>query len=99
MLMAVTVNAFAHSIRERIGELAVLKTIGFPNRAVVALVTTEAAIPCLAGCFSGLALAAAAAVVMPTITPPEVVLPIPRVGLQIVWAGIGAAVLIAATAA
>jgi putative ABC transport system permease protein len=98
MIAVVTVNALAHSIRERIGELAILKTIGFPNRAVVTLVTTEAALPCLSGCLTGLALAAGAAAVMPAIVPPEVILPIPSVDFEVVCVGVGAALLIAAIA-
>ena len=41
-LVLLTGNTMAQSIRERIPELAVLKTIGFTNRAVLLLVLAEA---------------------------------------------------------
>jgi len=47
----------AQSVRERIPEFAVMKTIGFTDRAIFGLVLAEAAIPCLVGAALGLALA------------------------------------------
>jgi putative ABC transport system permease protein len=47
----------AQSIRERIPELAVLKTLGFTNRAVLVLVLSEALVMLLIGGLLGLALA------------------------------------------
>jgi putative ABC transport system permease protein len=47
------------SVRERIPELAVLKTLGFSNAGVVALMVAESAVLCLAA--AGLGLLAATA--------------------------------------
>jgi len=45
------------TIRERAPELAVLKTLGFTNRAVFLLVVAEAMVACITGAVVGLALA------------------------------------------
>lgn len=59
-LILLTGNAMAQSIRERIPELAVLKTLGFTNTAVLVLVLAEALVLLLAGGLIGLQLAALA---------------------------------------
>jgi putative ABC transport system permease protein len=46
------------SIRERTSELAVLKTVGFPDRGVMALILSEALLSCLLGAAIGLTIAA-----------------------------------------
>jgi putative ABC transport system permease protein len=51
-------NTMMQAVRERIPELAVLKTIGFSDRAVVWLVLSEALILCVCAALLGLALAA-----------------------------------------
>lgn len=56
-LVLLTGNTMAQAVRERIPELAVLKTIGFPNRRVLALVLAESVLLILAGGVLGLALA------------------------------------------
>jgi putative ABC transport system permease protein len=56
-LILLTGNTMAQAVRERIPELAVLKTIGFSNRAVLALVLAEAGALLLVGATVGLALA------------------------------------------
>lgn len=56
-LVLLTGNTMAQSIRERIPELAVLKTIGFVNRAVLLLVLTEAILLLLLGGLLGMGLA------------------------------------------
>ncbi|NCA69537.1 MAG: ABC transporter permease [Sphingobacteriia bacterium] len=56
-LVLVTGNTMAQSIRERIPELAVLKTLGFSNRAVLLLVQAESLILLLIGGLAGLLLA------------------------------------------
>ena len=57
-LLFLTANTMMLSVRERIPELAVLKTIGFVDNAVTALVLAEALLLCLAAALLGLALAA-----------------------------------------
>lgn len=56
LLFAVS-TLLMQTIRERAPELAVLKTLGFSNGAVFALVIVEAALVCIAAAFVGLALA------------------------------------------
>jgi putative ABC transport system permease protein len=69
MIAFLTSNAIAQSVRERIPEFAVLKTIGFTARGIIALVFAEAAIPCLFGAAVGLALAKVIAVLLPRFVP------------------------------
>ena len=58
-ILILTGNTMAHSIRERVPELAILKTLGFSNVAVTALVLGEAAL--LLGLGAGLGMLAAVA--------------------------------------
>ena len=57
-LLFLTGNTMMQSVRERIPELAVLKTLGFTDRAVTTLVLAESALLCLFAAFLGLGLAA-----------------------------------------
>jgi putative ABC transport system permease protein len=59
-LLLVTGNTIAQSVRERTAELAVLKTVGFSNAAVLTLVLVEACLLTAIGGAAGLALGAAA---------------------------------------
>jgi putative ABC transport system permease protein len=59
MILFLCANSVAESVRERIPEFAVLKTIGFGDRQVAVLVFLEAALPALGGAVLGAALAAA----------------------------------------
>jgi len=56
-LVLLTGNTMGQSIRERIPELAVLKTIGFTNRAVLLLVLAEAVLLLLIGGLLGMGMA------------------------------------------
>src|SRR5712691_1005721 len=56
-LLLVTGNTMAIAVRERIGELAVLKAIGFSGRAVLFFVLAESVVIALAGGLLGLTLA------------------------------------------
>lgn len=56
-LVLLTGNTMAQSIRERIPELAVLKTVGFTNRAVLLLVLAEAVLLLLIGGLLGMGMA------------------------------------------
>ncbi len=56
-LLLVTGNTMAMSVRERIAELAVLKTVGFKDRAVLILVLSEAGAISLVGGAIGVLLA------------------------------------------
>ena len=56
-LVLLTGNTMAQAVRERIPELAILKTIGFSNRSVLGLVLAESVLLLLIGGAAGLALA------------------------------------------
>jgi putative ABC transport system permease protein len=56
-LILLTGNTMAQAVRERIPELAILKTVGFSNRSVLALVLAESVLLLLLGGAIGLALA------------------------------------------
>src|SRR3546814_2297097 len=58
-LLLLTGNTMAQAVRERIPELAVLKTIGFRDGAVLGLVLAESVLLVLIGGVLGLGLAAA----------------------------------------
>lgn len=57
-LLFVTANTMMQSIRERVPELAVLKTYGFGDTAVAGLVVAESALLCLTSAAVGLGVAA-----------------------------------------
>ena len=57
-LLFLTGNTMMQSVRERVPELAVLKTLGFTDSAVVALVLAEALVLCLIAALIGLGIAA-----------------------------------------
>ncbi len=59
-LLLVTGNTIAQSVRERTGELAVLKTVGFSNGRTLALVLAEACLLTIVGGGLGLGLGEAA---------------------------------------
>jgi putative ABC transport system permease protein len=56
-LLLVVGNTIAQSVRERIPELAILKTLGFSDRSLLAFVLAEAALLCMGGGLLGLAIA------------------------------------------
>jgi putative ABC transport system permease protein len=56
-LLLVVGNTIAQSVRERIPELAILKTLGFSNGAVLGFVLAEAAALCILGGLAGLGIA------------------------------------------
>ena len=75
-LVLLTGNTMMQAIRERIPELAVLKTIGFSNRVVLRLVLAEAILIMLFGGIGGLLLARALLPVMATATSGQLNLPL-----------------------
>jgi putative ABC transport system permease protein len=56
-LLFATATMMMQSVRERTSEIAVLKTVGFTNRAVFALTLAESAVVCVAAGGAGLAVA------------------------------------------
>lgn len=95
MIMILTANALRHSLKERTTELAVLKTLGFSNLKIVVLMVVEATIPCLVGCCCGLLIAGSARSTLPRILPTSVIMPMPKVDLEVAALAIGAATAIA----
>lgn len=65
-LLLLTGNTMMQSVRERIPELAVLKTIGFSDRQLLGLVLAESAVLCGVSAALGLALTAA---ILPLLVP------------------------------
>ena len=59
-LLFLTANTMMQSVRERIPELAVLKTLGFSGQTVCALVVVESLLLCVVAAVIGLLLSAAA---------------------------------------
>ena len=57
MLLFLTGNAMMQSVRERVPEFAVLKTLGYSDSGVLALVLAESVILCLQAALAGLVLA------------------------------------------
>jgi len=73
-LLFLTGNTMMQSVRERIPELAVLKTYGFSNTAVTSFICIESLLLCLGAALIGLAIAAAA---FPSVFDAMGVLPLP----------------------
>jgi len=100
-LVVVAGNTMMRAFRERIPELAVLKTLGFTDAQVAGLVGAEALLLCVAAGLAGLALAWA--VLKPLAAAVAAVLPFLRLELSIVLAGaalaLGLGVVVAAVPA
>ncbi|MDB5734054.1 MAG: hypothetical protein JWN16_691 [Alphaproteobacteria bacterium] len=100
MVLFLTANGIAQSVRERFAEFATLKTIGFSDTGVMMLVFLEAALPCLLGAALGVGLAASVAHLLPHLLPPGDGVPLPRVNATVlIWAAIGAALVALASSA
>jgi putative ABC transport system permease protein len=100
MVLFLTGNGIAQSVRERFAEFATLKTIGFSDNGVMALVFLEAALPCLLGAVLGVGLAGAVAHQLPKLLPPGDGVPLPRINdTVVIWAAISAAFVALASSA
>lgn len=91
-ILLVTGNTMSQSVRERIPELAVLKTLGFTDNTVTATVLVEALLLCAIGAVIGMLLAVGAGGALSTVINS----PVP-VGGQ-VWSMAAVAVLLLALA-
>lgn len=100
MILFLCANGVAESVRERIPEFAVLKTIGFGDRQVAALVFLEAALPAIAGALLGTMLAGVLSSFTSRLSADSPV-PIPPVSISIEIAGLalGMALVIGAASA
>jgi len=92
MILFLTGNVMAQSVRERIPEFAVMKTVGFSDRGVSALVLLETTVLCLLGAGLGLVLANAAPTLTSAILPGA---PAPIMTPGVIGFAIGCAVLVA----
>jgi len=91
MVLFLTGNGIAESVRERFAEFASLKTIGFSDRAVTIMVVLESALPCIIGAALGVGLAAALARQLPKLMPPTFGIPLPTISpMVLVWAAVSA---------
>jgi putative ABC transport system permease protein len=94
MILFLTANVIAQSVRERRAELATLMAIGFSGSAVTAMVALEAALICLSGAIAGVAIAAPLAAMVPALMPPGFGMPLPRMAANVFfWALASACVL------
>jgi putative ABC transport system permease protein len=87
-LLFLTANTMMQSVRERIPELAVLKTLGFTGRKVSILILIESLLLCIFAAVVGLALSSVGVKMIPILGPSRL-LPI------VVISGLGIAVALA----
>jgi putative ABC transport system permease protein len=100
MILLLTANGIAQSVRERTPEFAVLETVGYPATNLMALVFAEALIPCLMGALLGTGLAGVLTR-MPTPYLPHDFsgIPTPTLSPLVLGWSIGCALLLAAVSA
>ena len=100
MILLLTANGIAQSVRERTPEFAVLKTVGYRDVTLMTLVFTEAVIPCLAGAVLGTGLAAALTRLPTHFLPPDLAqLPKPTLSFVVLAWALGCAALLALASA
>jgi putative ABC transport system permease protein len=99
MILFLTGNGIALSVREREPEFAMLKAIGFSDFAVMALVFAEAAIPCVTGAATGVAFAKYLALLFPLIIPSGLGIPLPYISTSVVVSALFVAAVIACVSA
>jgi putative ABC transport system permease protein len=97
MILFLTANVIAQSVRERFAEFATLRALGYGGGVVIGLVVLEAVVPCLAGAGLGIALAAWVAHHMQAIMPPSWGVPMPTMSAS-VFAGAAASAFMLAFA-
>jgi len=91
MVLFLTANGIAQSVRERFTEFATLKTLGFSDRAVTAMVVLESALPCILGAALGVGVAAVLARQIPKLMPPNFGIPLPTISpMVMLWAAVSA---------
>ena len=97
MILFLTANVIAQSVRERFAEFATLRALGYGDGVVMGLVVLEAVAPCLVGAGAGVALAAYLAHHMQAIMPPGFGVPMPTMSAG-VYAGAAASAFVLAFA-
>ena len=100
MILLLTANGIAQSVRERTPEFAVLETLGYPDPALMTLVFAEALIPSVVGAVVGIGLADLLTRVPIHYLPQGLSgVPQPTLSLGVLAWAIGCAVLLAAVSA
>ncbi len=94
MILLLTAHGMAQSVRERLGEFAVLKTMGYSDSGVIALLFAEALVPVIGGAALGLGLAALMAERIPKLLP-TLYLPEPYLSPAVMAQALFAAILLA----
>jgi putative ABC transport system permease protein len=94
MILLLTAHGMAQSVRERLGEFAVLKTLGYSDTGVIALVFAEALTPAILGAGLGLGLAALIAGRIPKLLP-SLSLPEPYLSPTVMAQALFAVILLA----
>ena len=94
MILLLTAHGMAQSVRERLGEFAVLKTVGYSDWGVIALVFAEALAPAILGAGLGLGLAALLAGRNPKLLP-TLYLPEPYLSPAVIAEALFAVILLA----
>lgn len=95
MILFLTANVIVQSVRERFAEFATLRALGFGDRAVIAMVVLEAAVPCVAGAGLGMAMAAFLAHHIQAIMPPSFGIPRPTITAAVYAGAFGSAFVLA----
>jgi putative ABC transport system permease protein len=95
MVLFLTANGIAQSVRERFAEFATLKTIGFSDASVMTMVVLEAAIPCATGAILGVGFAAWLARQIPALMPPGFGLPMPTMSAAVFFLAAASAAVVA----
>jgi putative ABC transport system permease protein len=96
MTLFLTGYRMAASVRERLPEFAVLKTLGWSGGRVAALVLAEAAIPCVLGALLGVPVAVALADRAMRLIPKDILyVPRPDVSPAVAVSALGLALLLA----
>jgi len=94
MILLLTAHGMAQSVRERLSEFAVLKTIGYSDAGVIGLVFAEALAPAILGAGLGLGLAALIAGRIPKLLP-SLQMPEPYLSPTVIVEALLAVVLLA----
>ena len=95
-LLLLTGHAMAQSVRERIPEMGVLKTLGFKGKAIMSLVLSESVLLLVLGAAAGLAIASlvvfAARSTIGVMLPTDLPIPIMPIGAEVWMRGLVLAV-------
>ena len=95
MILFLTANVIAQSVRERFAEFATLRALGYGDAVVIGLVVLEAVVPCLAGAGLGVGLAAFLAHHIQAVMPPSFGVPMPTISTTVLIGAAASALVLA----